>query len=233
MFAHIFKLPYEQPDFSDFSTGLFREGYLESFREMISPEAKDKIIKYSNMLNEFYASSLQPFTNEQISTLIGTKYGTVPQIAIDIKNAMEEKMSHPTKIDTSYRRPQKENVQRFTLTGEEQWASHSYTSLREVLDVLIANKRFTSWSPTGAINFLAIQGGGTSISDLHRSAGKVQLPQMELAIDGFFAMADQPRPADRTEALKKMAEISRFAEKNARLLNFLYAIRNQLDKIKA
>jgi hypothetical protein len=233
MFAHVFKVPFPDPDFIATDRGALGAKGQESFLQLIKPETTTKIIKAYDTVRNYYNEHIKHVTTDELNSMAGDpQYGSAVQVLKDLHDSMEHKVQHPTERDTRYSGDRKKYVPRFEMTGQEAWDGDKSFSLREIIPYIVNFKRMTQWNTTSKINDLAKLAGLPIISNLHQKAGKIQQEQLDAAIAGFFKFIGEPMPENKAAMAHRIAEVVRTAERNAVMLQNLWSIRQSLDRLK-
>lgn len=233
MFAHVWKLPFPEPDFITMDRGVGGVKGQENFLQLIKPETTTKIIKAYDTLRDYYNEHIKDVTEDQLNALAGDKrYSAAVQVLKILHDKMSYKVQHPTERDTRYSGDRKKYVPRAELSGRDTWEGDKYFSMREIIPSMVTFKRLQDWQTANKINDLGRMSGLPIISSLHQKAGKIQQEQLEKAISGFFKAIGEPVPASRPAAAHRIAEVVRTAERNASMLNNLWVIRTALDRLK-
>jgi hypothetical protein len=233
MFGHIFKPPFTNPSFNKFHISAWDQSKIDSFKQLIQPNAKEKLAKSFDILRDFYNTYLLGITKEQLSDLAAdSRYDSAAAAAKKIVHLMAVEEPHPTLQDDKYGRPRKVYVPRHGLTGSEFADSVKSSSLIILKPFIVKPVRFTTWQIGGLVNEMLRMGGNNDFDKLHLSAGKVQQKQIDTAIAGFFSVIGEPQPATRQEAADKIEKYVSTAEQNARVLSVLLDAREALDGLK-
>jgi hypothetical protein len=233
MFGHIFKPPFTYPSFSKFNLSSWNQSKIDSFKQLIEPNAKEKIAKSFDILRNFYNAYLLGITKEQLSNLAAdSHYDSVSAAAKKIVHLMQVEEPHPTLQDDKYGRPRKVWMSRYDLTGAEFADSNKPSSLIALKPFITKPVRFTQWNISGLVNAMLRMGGNNDFDKLHLAAGKVQQKQIDIAIAGFFSVIGEPQPATRQEAANKIEKYVAEAEQNSRVLSVLWDVREALDGLK-
>jgi hypothetical protein len=237
-FAHIFKPPFAEPPSDDVTRGGWNATRVETFKELMDPAAQAKIIKATQNLLDYFNTYLKDLPDAELNDLLSHKnLGAASQVALSIRDIMQEKTAHPTEKDPRYSAHlnRMQHVPRHSLSAEDAWAGRKYSSLRGSIPALKMGEktpRFRDWSTFSPIISLMHMAGIPVVKDLHQKGAAVQRAEILKTIDGFYQTFGLTKPAGQDAAVTEMEKMILTAERNASLLIKLWEIRHLLDRLK-
>ena len=235
-FAASFKLPENTDELTDFSTNVWSDALpllrdIPRFKKLLTDGTTTAALHAYEQILEMYKKDLAHLTKEHLAA---DKFARDAELGRKVKalKTFVESMSQKTSHAKFSKQPRSAGPQH-ELSPEEYRTTNNPFDIRELEKELHTQGRVTERAT--ARNFTAIADAlkvdyPTSASFAQFGAAK-QEPVIQAVIDAFYKKLDIDKPAEKSEALKRMFNFIRKGYRNYKLLDYAKTLKNYLDKI--